>query len=135
MGMFDTLYINTEKLPVSEEEKRLIGTNPGWQTKDFDCMLSEVYITDEGELKINKHSWGWDESQINGFGTNGVLTRENEQIVTEPYDGIVNFYSFIGKDSLWYEFNANFVNGKLENIEGGKGSTDFFGNFIPDNPR
>jgi hypothetical protein len=117
MGMFDTLIINTDKLPVTDEEKKLIGKNPSWQTKDFDCMMTEIYITDEGELKINKHSWGWDETQKNGFGTDGVITRENERMETIPHHGYVNFYSNIGKD--WYEFFAKFTNGKLECIEGG----------------
>ena len=34
MGMFDNLIINTDKLPVTDEEKKLIGKNPNWQTKE-----------------------------------------------------------------------------------------------------
>ena len=118
MGMFDNLHINTDKLPVSDEEKKLIGKNPNWQTKDFDCMLTDIYITDEGELTIRKFTYGWDETQKNGFGTMGVLTEENVKTETIPHHGYVNFYSTIGKD--WYEFFAKFTNGKLECIEGGR---------------
>ena len=117
MGMYDNLHINTDKLPVSDEEKKLIGKNPNWQTKDFDCMLTDIHITDEGELTIRKFTYGWDETQKNGFGTMGVLTEENVKTETIQHHGYVNFYSNIGKE--WYEFFAKFTNGKLECIEGG----------------
>jgi len=118
MGMYDNLHINTDKLPVTDEEKKLIGKNPNWQTKDFDCMLTDIHITDEGELTIRKFTYGWDETQKNGFGTMGVLTEENVNTETIPHHGYVNFYSNIGKH--WYEFFAKFTNGKLECIEGGR---------------
>ncbi len=125
MGMFDNLIINTDKLPVSDEEKKLIGKNPGWQTKDFDCDLTEIYITDEGELKINR----WDYEMVpkeerpypddNGvFGLMGSFRRINERLEIINLHGYVNFYSIIGND--WYEFFAKFTDGKLVSIEGGK---------------
>lgn len=118
MGMFDNLHINTDKLPVSDEEKKLIGKNPNWQTKDFDCMLTDIYITDEGELTIRKFTCGWDETQKNGLETMGVLTEENVRTEVIPHHGYVIFYSNIG--NKWYEFFAKFTNGKLECIEGGR---------------
>lgn len=118
MGMFDNLHINTDKLPVSDEEKKLIGKNPNWQTKDFDCMLTDIHITDEGELTIRKFTYGWDETKKNGLGTMGVLTEENVRTEIIPHHGYVNFYSNIGNE--WYEFFAKFTNGKLECIEGGR---------------
>jgi hypothetical protein len=125
MGMFDDLIINTDMLPVSDEEKKLIGNNPNWQTKDFDCDLTEIYITDEGDLKINR----WDCEEVpkeerpypDGEGLSGLigsLRRVNERLETIPYHGYVYFYSTIGND--WYEFVAKFTNGKLECINGGK---------------
>lgn len=125
MGMYDNLIINTDKLPVTDEEKKLIGENPGWQTKDFDCDLTEIYITDEGELKINR--WNYEEvpeeerPHPNGeglLGLMGSLRRVNERLETIQYHGYVNFYSNIGDD--WYEFFAKFTDGKLISIEGGK---------------
>jgi len=124
MGMYDNLIINTYNLPVSEEEKKLIGKNPNWQTKDFDCELTEIYITDEGELKISK----WDYEEVpreerphpddDGIrGLIGCIKRVNERLEVIPHHGYVNFYSNIGND--WYEFFAKFTNGKLECIEGG----------------
>lgn len=120
--MFDYLFINTNKLPVSEEEKETIGDKPGWQTKDFDCELTEIYITDEGELKINRF-----EMQIvpkeerpypNGKGLEefvGSMRRTNQRLETIPFHGCVNFYSDI--KGQWYEFNAKFTDGKLQEIE------------------
>ena len=120
--MFDNLIINTDKLPVSDEEKKLIGKNPNWQTKDFDCDLTEIYITDEGELKINR--WNYEEvpkeerPHPDGeglWGLMGSLRRVNERLETTPYHGYVNFYSTV--NNIWYEFNAKFTDGQLVNIE------------------
>ena len=125
MGMYDNLIINTGKLPVTDEEKMLIGESPGWKTKDFDCDLTEIYITNDGELKINR----WDYEEVpkeerpypNGEGLRGLigsLRRVNERLETIQHHGYVNFYSNIGDD--WYEFFAKFTDGKLISIEGGK---------------
>lgn len=125
MGMYDNLIINTDKLPVTDEEKKLIGENPGWQTKDFDCYLTEIYITDEGELKINR--WNYEEvpneerPYPNGeglLGLMGSLRRVNERLEAIQHNGYVNFYSKIGDD--WYEFYAKFTDGKLVSIDGGR---------------
>jgi hypothetical protein len=121
MGMFDYLYINTDKLPVSNEEKKFIGENPNWQTKDFDCCLTEIYITDEGELKINR--WNYEEVPKEErlypdgkglLGLMGSLKRVNERLEVIPYHGYIKFYSVIEND--WYEFFAKFSDGKLECI-------------------
>lgn len=117
MGMFDYLHINVDKLPVSDEEKNLIA-GKAWQTQDLDCTLTDIHITDEGELTIRRFTYGWDETQKNGFGTFGVLFEENVRTETILHHGDVNFYNSINKD--WYEFTAKFTNGKLESIEGGK---------------
>ena len=125
MGMYDNLIINTDKLPVTDEEKKLIGKNPNWQTKDFDCVLTEIYITDEGELKINR--WNYEKvpkeeiphPNSEGLrGLMGIVRRVNERLETIEHHGYVNFYSNIGGD--WYEFFAKFTDGKLVAIEGGK---------------
>jgi len=125
MGMYDNLIINTDKLPVSDEEKKLIGKNPDWKTKNFDCNLTEIYITDEGELKINR--WNYEEvpkeerpypNDEGLFGLMGSLRQVNERIETIAYHGYVNFYSNIGNDR--YMFLAKFTDGKLVSIEGGK---------------
>lgn len=125
MGMFDTLIINTDKLPVSDEEKARIGKNPGWQTKDFDCEMTVIYITDDGELKIKEFEYEVVPKEQRPhpnakgiMGLQGSLREVNVRLVTEPHHGNVNFYNRIGDD--WYEFNTKFTDGKLVSIEGGK---------------
>ena len=128
MSMFDNIFINTNKLPVSDEEKTIIGDNTEWQTKDFDSVLTEIYITDDDELKINR--WEYETVPIEerpypdgeGFlGMFGCLRRVNERLETIPYHGIITFYGRPDKEKKeWYEFYAKFTDGKLVSIDGGK---------------
>ena len=125
MSMFDSLFINTEKLPVTDDEKKIIGDNREWQTQNFDNTLTEVYITDDGELKISR----WEYETVpkeerpypddGGFlGMFGCLKRVNERLETIPYHGIIEFYG--NPDNDWYVFFAKFTDGKLISIDGGK---------------
>ena len=123
--MFDTLYINTSKLPVTEKEARLLGNKHAFQTKDFDCTLTEVYITDDGELQINE--WVYESVPVEErpypndpgiLGIIGSLRRTNEAIRTIKHHGYVNFYTILNdNDQTWLEFNAKFTDGKLSGIE------------------
>tara|TARA_R110002051_G_scaffold325519_1_gene428461 strand:+ start:148 stop:534 length:387 start_codon:yes stop_codon:yes gene_type:complete len=124
MGMYDNLKIKTELLPITDEEKHLLGENPDWQTKDFDCILSTAEITEEGNLKFRRFSYGWDENAVSGMtkitGKKGALTEENVQWVDlKDYHGFVNFYTH-DKNNEWWEFDAKFTDGKLVEIVGGK---------------
>ena len=118
MSMYDELYINTNKLPITDEEKKILGDNVRWQTKDLENILTEIYITNEGELKINKFTYEIvpenerpypNEKGIKGLM--GSLKRTNEKLETINYHGLITFYN---KD---YNFIAKFTNGKLEKIE------------------
>lgn len=122
MGMFDYLFIDTKMLPVSDEEKIIIVDEPGWQTKDFENVMTEIYITNDGELKINR--WEYevvpkeerphpDDDGIAGLV--GSLRRSNERLETIPHHGYVRFYTSIS--GKWYEFNAKFTDGKLVEIK------------------
>ena len=127
MGMYDTLYINTNRLPVTRAEKKLLGNNPEWQTKDLECVLTEVYITDEGELKVNQFEYEHvpkkerphpDAEGILSIA--GSLRRVDEHLETIPYHGFIRFYTSMKDDqgsSHWYEFSAKFTDGKLVGIE------------------
>lgn len=126
MGMYDNLYINPKQLPISEEEKGLFEQlNLDWQTKSLNCDLTEVYITENGELKINKWQYETVPKEERPYpddeglkGMIGCLRRKDEHLENINYTGIVNFYTNIKKD--WWEFNAKFLDGKLISIEGGK---------------
>jgi hypothetical protein len=124
MGMFDYLYINTDKLPVSDEEKKLFGKKPDWQTKDLDCTLTKVIITDDGLLQTERFNYKIvpkeERPHPNDDGIMGLIgsfQKENITLETLDYDGIINFYcDFEGK---WYEFYAKFTDGRLVSITGG----------------
>lgn len=107
--MFDTLYIDTDKLPITQEEKALIGKNPGWQTKSLDCLMRNIYITNDNLLKVTD-----DHHYSNDAGNNIHL------IEVYSYTGDIEFYSDIKE--YWYSFIASFKNGKLITIIGGKES-------------
>ncbi|WP_338790496.1 hypothetical protein [Bernardetia sp. MNP-M8] len=102
--MFDTLKINTDKLPISEEERKHFNSNEiDWQTKDLDSLLAVYEITDDGKLFLIKAGW----------------TQEKEIEEKKVYfHGILNFYGDVGKD--WYEFYAKFTDGQLIEITGHK---------------
>ena len=55
MGMFDTIHINSAMLPVTDEEKKLFGKSPDWQTKSLDCTLDDYYITDDNLFNLTHH--------------------------------------------------------------------------------
>ena len=121
--MYDYLFIDTNKLPVSDEKKNIIGKNPDWQTKSLDCELTEVYITDDNFLKINKFEYEEvpkekrefpNDTSIKGFI--GSVKRINERLETTPYTGSIIFYSNVNTQEEWYEFKADFVSGKLTSL-------------------
>jgi len=119
MGMFDNLKISTSKLPLSDSEKKSIGENPDWQTKDFECILSTAEITDEGKLRFLTFKYDWDENAESAMfqltGKKGALVTKDEEWIDIPHHGYVNFYSTV--NTIWYEFNAKFTDGQLVSIE------------------
>lgn len=127
MGMYDHFIIDTNRLPVSDEEKENIGNNPGWQTKDFDCFLTEVYVNESGELEINRFEYEVvpkeEREHPNDDGIRGMfgsIRRKNERLEKLKIDAYINFYGDI--DEVWYEFRAHFKDGILVEIkrEGGR---------------
>lgn len=125
MGMFDTIFINNNMLPISDEEKKLIGENPNWQTKDLDCDLSEIYITDNGQLTINRWELECVPKEERPYpdadglrGLIGSMRRVNERLEVIYHHGYIKFYSSVG--GKWYQFLAKFTDGRLESITGGQ---------------
>ncbi|WP_291723137.1 hypothetical protein [Bernardetia sp.] len=103
MGLFDTIKIDVDKLPILEDKKeQLKAVQVDWQTKDLEPNLSTYEITDDGKLLLIKSGWGEDNIDI---------PKEID------FHGILNFYGDVGKD--WYEFYAKFTDGKLIEITGG----------------
>ena len=127
MGMFDTLYISTNRLPLTRAEKKLLGENPEWQTKDWENVLTEIYITDAGEFKVNQ--WKYEtvpkeerpHPEAEGIlGLAGSMRRVDERLETIPYHGYIRFYTGIEDEqgnNLWLEFSAKFTDGRLVGIK------------------
>ena len=148
MGMFDNLIVDIDILPnLTEDEKSLLKEkNDGWQTKNFENILTDVYIVEDKEFKF-KHSFvgtnfpyklqikesQWepvpiDERPQSDNGTNsiyaliGSMRETNIKIVDLKYSGNFNFYTSIrtplinGNDFKWYEFSGYAENGKIINI-------------------
>jgi len=120
--MFDYLFIDTNLLPITKEEKELIGENHEFQTKDFDRELTEIYITNEGEVKVNRFEM--EEvpkeerpymNEVGIFNLFGSIRRVNERLETINHHGYVRFYTNVGE--TWFEFSAKFTDGKMVNIE------------------
>ncbi len=126
MGMYDTLKIKTEMLPISKDDKKILGESPKWQTKDFDCILSTAEITADGRLRFRRFTYEWDNNAVcamtNITGEKGALVEKNIQWIDfKDYSGVVNFYTH-DKNQDWWEFNAKFINGVLVEINGGTDS-------------
>lgn len=107
MGMFDILYVSKSLRPLTVEEQRGLPDNPGWQTKDFDCAMDEIYITDEGDITIHRTNYLMDES-VN-------LETDESRVEFIKYHGYVRFYTSV--DGKRVEFRAKFTDGKLVKIE------------------
>jgi hypothetical protein len=141
MGLFDSLYVK-KKLPLTKELKAL---DVNWeevdfQTKDLDNALDAYEITKAGKLR---HLWqerAWkddDDSFLKGYME---VVREEWRDV--DFHGTINFYTshctndtkhwdyfddvdqlsfddieLIPGDDWWFEFEAYFTKGKLDEIK------------------
>jgi len=121
MGMYDTIKINKDLLPISDYEKTLVTEDIDWQTKDFNSCLTEIYINDDGTL--DEVEFEYEEVPIeerpypnaDGFmKMAGSMRRTNERKVRLYHHGMINFYSHI--DDEWFEFRAKFTDGIMVDI-------------------
>jgi hypothetical protein len=142
MGMFDNLIVK-KKLPLTKELKALNidWENEVFQTKDLENLLDTYEITKSGKLK---HLWQereWVKEEDGFFG--GYLNVVREEWRDVDFHGTINFYtSYCDNDSYnwdfisddpeqmtwddielivgndwWFEFEAYFTKGKLDEIK------------------
>jgi len=141
MGMFDSLTVK-KKLPLTKELKAL---NVKWdeevfQTKDLDNYMDNYEITKSGKLKHlwQKREWKEDDSSF----LKGYLGVVEEEWKDVDFHGTINFYTthctndtkhwdyfddvdqlsfddieLIPGDDWWFEFEASFTKGKLDEIK------------------
>jgi len=62
-----------------------------FQTKDFDCLMDQYVITADGRL-----------------------FKDGSEM---QFQGNLNFYTYIPADNMWFEYEAKFINGRLEAIQ------------------
>jgi len=135
MGMFDNIIVDNKILPDLTENERSRLKN--WQTKDFENMLTNVYIVEDKDIKF-RHSFTGSPKykiQIKEFDIDtvplserpdpknplfGCLRETNVRIVDSDYTGQFRFYSYLGNlgiDNTWYEFIGEAEKGKIISIK------------------
>ena len=125
MGMFDSVQCNYP-LPLPLEVVNVLPDlfDQEFQTKDFESLLDNYILNEEGELFHIKKEYKWktDEDSL----LRGYLDVVKEETVPYNFHGVVNFYCYttVNEDStsdkaqdVSLEYLAKFTNGKLENIE------------------
>lgn len=147
MGMFDNIIVNANILPdLTEEERIELNQEGGWQSKDFENILTDIYITEDQELKY-KHSFvdkvfpyklqikesTWEEVPMDQrlhsdaspiMALAGSIRETNIRIVDLSYTGSFVFYTSIKKNlgqaakiTRWYEFIGQAEKGKIKSIK------------------
>ena len=127
--MFDNIKCERE-LPLNEELKSL---NLEWskvefQTKDLDNCLSYYRITPEGDLveDVKEYEYTYytkEELKEKGHKPWNLIKETkvvNEYVKHIDFHGKILFYDIIDlneEETLWVDFNAYFVYGKLDKIE------------------
>lgn len=119
MGLYDYLKISASNLPLSNKERQIINDDTIWQTKDFDCILTTVEITNEGKVRYLDVEYDWDDSVKRNLylltGQLGGMVEKEKKWIDILYHGFIMFGNTIN-DSR-YRFKAKFTDGILVNIE------------------
>jgi len=120
--MYDYVIIDKELLPLTKEEKDKIPQDIQWQSKSFDCIMTEVYFTKELTLQINRFEYETVPKEERPYPDAkgllefyGSMRRVNEHLEDLPFHGYVEFYAQIEEE--WFEFKAKFTDDKLVEIK------------------
>ena len=97
--MYDTILINIEKLPISEDEKAILK-GESFQTKSLENSLDIYRITDDGILETD---WNANFENLN--------TDSGQHWEIVPITDVIKFHTFTNNE--WFEFVALFEEGKL----------------------
>lgn len=114
MGMFDDIKCEF-RLPLPENQGELAGWNwrdNGFQTKDFDCLMDQYCIREDGAL--------W--QQVFAWETTRKGRPRRKPAGWQPmsgYTGTVRFYDFIpgNQADYWVEWTVVFVAGKVSELK------------------
>jgi hypothetical protein len=129
MGMFD--YINCKyPLPLTEELKALnvVWAEKEFQTKDLDNYLGNYIIAENGELLEHIQEREYvpytkeevKQKQIKAWDLWKEVLVKNEYDKKINHHGVITFYTdaeLNDSETLWIDFKAFFIYGKLDKIE------------------
>ena len=129
MGMFS--YIKCKKnLPLTEEVKNLSDKwgEVQFQTKDLDNCLESYIISEDGDLleEVTEYEYSYytEEEQKKQKHRPWSVIKDQKIVKQETkkvdFHGKITFYETFDlndEESIWLDFNAYFVYGKLDKIE------------------
>jgi hypothetical protein len=117
MGMFDSIYISSNLLPISLEEKEQIPPGTEWQTKDLDRLLDTYHITDKRQIiKVEvEYEPSKEMDCLTSFHILPTGDVKKVHMNLFPFTGFLAFYTSI--KGQWYEFEAEINNGYLVDIK------------------
>lgn len=117
MGMFDTIYC---KAPLPGETP--FDSTTDFQTKDLECLMDTYVIEEDGRLMVRSGYYEpvpeAERPYPNDKGLKGMIG--SIRFVDTGWKPVdvhqrLRFYTFV--NHVWYEFEATFTHGQLENIE------------------
>jgi len=115
MGMFDYVEV---------DEKHGLP-KVGYQSKDFDCEMTTIRISEKGRLEIERGDYEpvpkaeRPYPDDDGFlGMMGSMRKVNSRWEDLNHHGMFNFYGNDGLnfDGEWFDFDAKFTDGDLVEI-------------------
>ena len=110
MGMFDEVYIDTTMLPEPADVQEILS-KASFQTKSLDNELTEIFIKSDGSLTRMMYHYEEKPDRKSAFGSIRLIEDGEE---TLSLTGTIIFYAYAY--GVWYEYEATFIEGKLQNI-------------------
>lgn len=111
MGSYDKIFVNLERLPVTDKEKILLQ-NAEFQTNDLDRGRQDYRITDDGFLELI--DWEWE--SIARETRKKILDYERLEDVHQDIFFHAHIYKPNKNSYQTCEFKARFSYGKLDSI-------------------
>jgi hypothetical protein len=123
MGMFDTIHINKKFLPtIREVEKHGYSLN-SLQTKDFDSLLEDYYVEEDGKLFLDKVEYmiieNPDPPEKKKWSPPFFQEEKSRERVFVPYTGEITAGAFFmdytnPKDEIFIDIDFKFIDGIIQ---------------------
>lgn len=136
MGMFDNVLVSVNVLPLDDVHKKIIHEKCGpFQTKSLSSTMDTYRISGNGtlwlEIIVAEYVEIENKNELEELFGSIKTVQTGWEI--HFFTGTMNFYSYYDagdncNDMKWYEFDASFINGKLQHIV----AVDIPGKFIED---